>query len=293
MDASSGYAHASCFVSRCASCGQSVFIGLALFLMVLAGCRTVNQTVGLPARHSIAGDQLLVRSDVKLPKDHPLIDDLAKLRAEIARTLELPMQEDQVTVYLFADQLRYAQYMQSAYPQLPPRRAYFIGTSKELAVYTFWGDRVQEDLRHEYTHGVLHATLKAVPLWLDEGLAEYFEVTDGPTGMNRDYAVRLTSAVENGWRPDLSRLERLTKVEQMQKADYQESWAWVHFMLHDGPETRGVLLDYLKDLRTTEAPPFLKDRLQAVVPHFEERLLQHASALPKGQLAEFSQELPH
>lgn len=280
-------------VSFCASCGQAAFLGLLISLVVITGCRTVNQSVGLPSRHSVAGDQLLVRSDVKLPKDHPLIDDLSKLRGEISRTLELPMQEEQVTVYLFGDQLRYAQYMQTAYPQLPPRRAYFIGTSKELAVYTFWGDRVQEDLRHEYTHGVLHATLKAVPLWLDEGLAEYFEVTDGPTGMNREYAVRLTSAIENKWRPDLARLERLTKVDQMQKADYQESWAWVHFLLHEGPETRAVLLDYLQDLRTTEAPPFLKDRLQAAVPHFEERLLHHASALPQTPLAGSSNNLPH
>ena len=32
------------------------------------------------------------------------------------------------------------------------------------------------DLRHECTHALLHAVLPAVPLWLDEGLAKYFEV---------------------------------------------------------------------------------------------------------------------
>lgn len=257
------------------------------------GCRTVQPAIGLPARHSLTGEQLLVRSDVKLPKDHPLIADLAKLRQEIAATLELPVQDQPVTVYLFSDELRYAQYMHAVYPNLPPRRAYFVGTSKELAVYTYWGERIQEDLRHEYTHGVLHATLKEVPLWLDEGLAEYFEVASEPAGMNRDYTLRLVTAVETGWRPDLERLEQLTGVEQMQKADYQEAWAWVHFLLHEGPETRAVLLDYLQELQTTENPSKLRGRLEQEIPTFEERLLQHAATLPREQTTRHSSPRPH
>jgi hypothetical protein len=269
-------------------------VGLLLAAASLVGCRSVPTTVGLPARHSLSGEQLLIHSDVRLPKNHPLIADLAKLRQDIANTLQLPVQDQPVTVYLFSDELRYSQYMKAAFPNLPPRRAYFVGTAKELAVYTFWGERIQEDLRHEYTHGVLHATLKNVPLWLDEGLAEYFEVVNEPAGMNRDYTLRLASAVENGWRPDLERLERLAGVEQMQKADYQESWVWVHFLLHDSPETKAVLLDYLRELRTSDHPPPLKDRLQAEVPSFEKRLLQHASTLPRGAVATSSLEpLPH
>ena len=27
-------------------------------------------------------------------------------------------------------------------------------------MYTWWGDRIQEDLRHEFTHGLLHACLE-------------------------------------------------------------------------------------------------------------------------------------
>ena len=47
---------------------------------------------------------------------------------------------------------------------------------EDLLVYTYWGDRIQQDLRHELTHALLHSVLKDVPLWLDEGLAEYFEL---------------------------------------------------------------------------------------------------------------------
>ena len=263
-----------------------LLLATVLIFSVLAGCRTTQNTISRPTRHLLEGDQLLVHSDVRLPKDHPLIADLANLRRQIAETLELPVQDQPVTVYLFSDELRYSQYMKSAFPQLPPRRAYFVGTAKELAVYTFWGERIQEDLRHEYTHGVLHATLEEVPLWLDEGLAEYFEVADEPLGLNRDYTVRLAAAVDEGWRPNLERLERLTTVEQMQKADYQESWAWVHFLLNDSPETRLVLLTYIHELRSSATPSKLRERLESELPHAEERLLMHASTLPKGAVAQ-------
>ena len=41
----------------------------------------------------------------------------------------------------------YRKYIEETYPGLPFRRAYFIGTPDKLAVYTFWGDKIREDLR--------------------------------------------------------------------------------------------------------------------------------------------------
>ena len=66
-------------------------------------------------------------------------------------------------MYLFTNEAEYTQYLNATYPGLPKRRAYFVGTPRELAVYTYWGERIQEDLRHEYTHGLLHACLKQSP----------------------------------------------------------------------------------------------------------------------------------
>jgi len=249
-------------------------------LLAFAGCRGAGQsTTGLPQKHSVRAEQLLVQSDVKLPKGHPLLVDLEHLRRDISTTLDLPVQEQLVTVYLFGDETRYAHYLHTTYPNLPPRRAYFVGTAHELAVYTFWGEKIQEDLRHEYTHGVLHACLKDVPLWLDEGLAEYFEVTEPPLGMNRDYVTRISTSLDNGWRPDLDRLEQLDSVSQMQKVDYFEAWTWVHFLLHESDDTKMVLLEYLHELRDNPRPGRLTDRLRSVVPHADERFLAYTSTL--------------
>ena len=76
-------------------------------------------------------------------------------------------------------------FFRDRYPDFPKRRAFFVETDTQLAVYAQWGDRVAEDLRHEVAHGYLHAIVPSIPLWLDEGLAEYFEVPRGQNGLNR------------------------------------------------------------------------------------------------------------
>ena len=187
----------------------AAFIGAGW--LICTGCQFKGtQAVRRPVRHSVQSDQLLVLSDVQLDKDHPLIQDLIRLRKQLSEILELPLQGRLVVVYLFSNESQYRRYLEAAYPRLPPRRAYFVGTPQELAVYTFWGENIREDLRHEFTHGLLHSSLRHVPLWLDEGLAEYFEVAGPiPGRVNIDYADRLSMGVVSGWRPDIERLERL------------------------------------------------------------------------------------
>ena len=72
------------------------------------------------------------------------------------------------------------------------------------------GDRLEEDLRHEATHALLHVAVGDLPLWLDEGLAEYFEVhrrPSRPATPSTSPGCPRTSAT--GWTPDLARLETL------------------------------------------------------------------------------------
>lgn len=249
--------------------------------LAFGGCHAAQQTVvRLPIRHSVEDEHLLVLSDVRLGRDHALLQDLFQLRRELADSLQLPAQNRQVVVYVFDTKQAYRRYLTATYPALPPRRAYFVGTPRRLAVYTFWGDRIREDLRHEFTHGVLHASLKHVPLWLDEGLAEYFEVTDtGPERINAEYATRLKTALGNGWRPDIKRLESLELVSNMQRLDYQEAWAWVHLMRHGAPGLQDALLGYLDDLKTGTSADTLSDRLREAAPDLELRFCEHVASL--------------
>jgi len=249
-----------------------------------AGCSGTKYThrIGLPQTHTLKAEQLQLYSDIKIEKEHPVIQDLQRLRLQMAETLDLPLGTKPVVVYLFSNELEYKQYLDTKFPGFPKRRAYFIETAgKDLSVYTWWGDQIGEDLRHEYTHGLLHASLTNVPLWLDEGLAEYFEVGGSiPGQINNEHAQLLASDVQRGaWRPDLARLEYLEEVKDMARADYREAWAWVHFMMHSSPDTRQVLLEYLQELRTNPNPGPLRDRLVAIAPHLDQRMLGYVASL--------------
>ena len=126
-----------------------------------------------------------------------------------------------------------AQFLLRHFPSVPSRRAFFLETDTRLAVYAHWSDRVAEDLRHEVAHGYLHAVVPGLPLWLDEGLAEYFEVPRGTNGLNRPHVDLLSDMMQHdGWRPNLERLEQLTDAAEMDQRDYAEAWAWVYFLLH-------------------------------------------------------------
>ena len=257
--------------------GVSLWIGCAVI-----GCHSssVPKTRQLPKHCEIELDQLKILSDIEISRDDPLLKELVNLRKEVRSTLKLPKATRPVTVYLFRDESRYMQYMQERHPTLPARRAFFIGTPKELMVYAYWGEKTMEDLRHEYTHGVLHASLKTVPLWFDEGLAEYFEVApEHPVGLNRDHAENLAISIQNGWRPDLRRLEQIEDVSQMQRADYQEAWAWIHYLLQGTPDGSQILTDYIKTLHTATHAPSFASRVLNDQPASGDRLTTHVAAL--------------
>ena len=265
-------------------------LSAALLLICIAstlsvsGCRSLNRhrpkIVARPSKHSVRTEHVIVHSDFKIATDHEMVHELKDVRQRVMSELSLPRQREAVHVYLFSDESSYRRYLESTWPGLPPRRAYFVGTPRELAVYTFWGDRVMEDLRHEFTHGVLHACLTDVPLWLDEGLAEYFEVPGSIAGhLNEEYVQQLTTSVLEGWSPDLSRLEQLEEFSSMQHKHYREAWSWVHFMLHHSHDSRDALLAYLEDLRDNARPKPLSQRLKANVPQYELRFVNHVASL--------------
>jgi hypothetical protein len=171
---------------------------------------------------------------------------------------------------------------------LPRRRAFFVAqprtgvnNTEDLLVYTYWGDRVREDLRHELTHALLHSVLKNVPLWLDEGLAEYFELPPEKHGINFHH-LEMARRGKEPLKANLDRLEQLSEVAQMTPAEYRESWGWVHLMLHDKPETKKALLGYLQQLRTNPNPGPLQPRLALIYGDVDVALEKHLGRLERS-----------
>ncbi len=238
--------------------------------------------LAVPAKHALRVSQFVIYSDFEVKRDLPLFKELEAMRDQIYKELQLPAANTVVQVYLFEDRDKYERYMRAKYPDLPKRRAFFVaqprsvGGADDLLVYTFWGDRVQQDLRHELTHALLHSVLKDVPLWLDEGLAEYYELPPEWLGLNYQH---LENMRKGTFKPNLDRLEQLSQVQQMAPPEYREAWAWTHLMLRGSPEAKGALLAYLQQLRTNPNPGPLAPRLIAAVPELEPTLIGHLDKL--------------
>ncbi|MBI3410687.1 MAG: DUF1570 domain-containing protein [Planctomycetes bacterium] len=253
------------------------FFGLLALAGCVAGCQVLPLSLGggdkpevvagMPSKHSHRVSQFIFFADFEIQKNLPIFRELGNLREQVYKELQLPPSSNMIQVFLFEDKERYERFMQLKYPGLPQRRAFFVaqprrpGGSEELYVYTYWGDRIQQDLRHELTHALLHSVLKDVPLWLDEGLAEYFEMPPGWNGINYSHLEQLR---QSGAKIDLDRLEQLGDVKEMNAPEYRESWAWVHLMLRGSPAGRKVLTAYVQELRTNPKPASLRPRLVAV-----------------------------
>jgi len=248
--------------------------------LLAAGCRSLRHLPQLPCLHSVMQQQLVVHSDFPLPAHHPVLDQLSAQREIINGKLGLPATDTPIHVYLYESTDAFQAFILEHYPDFPERRAFFVETEGRLNVYAHWGDRVAEDLRHEVAHGYLHAAVPAVPLWLDEGLAEYFEVSANSDGLNAAHVAELGTDVDRGdWWPDLGRLESLESVASMTQQDYAESWAWVHFFLETTDARRARLRRYLLVLRTgATTEPLLDPRSESRGPTAR-ALVDHVTSL--------------
>jgi hypothetical protein len=286
-----GWARALRFVPLAPAAAAAAGFGLAALgctsFPILSGTMTGGepsavQTAALPGKNSFRVSQFVFNSDVPIDKNQPIFKELGVLREQVYKDLQLAPSTTLVQVNLFETRDKFEAFMHAKWPNLPKRRAFFVGQPKRLGggddlfVYTYWGEYAQKDLRHELTHALLHAVLKDVPIWLDEGLAEYYEMPASWNGVNYQH---LDALRQPGVKFDLARLEKLTEVEEMSPAEYREAWAWTHLMLKSTPPARQVLLAFLQELRTNPHPSPLKPRLERVFANLNEALARHLADL--------------
>jgi hypothetical protein len=222
---------------------------------------------GLPSRTTLMAGQLVIHADFPIAGQHRLVRELEAMRADVSQELGLPISDEPVHLYLFESPARYEAFAAARFPGFPARRAFFVETDTTLSVFAAWQDRVAEDLRHETTHGYVHAVVPAVPLWLDEGIAEYFELPRSAQGRHQPHLAQLSGRIIEGtWRPDIQRLEALETAGAMSQDHYAEAWCWVHWLLSTTPERRTLLQDYLADVRRDPATAPLSTRLVRAEP---------------------------
>lgn len=268
------------------ACPPRPWIAWIGLIALASGCSTLGDRgkTLVPTGFQARTGPYLISSNRKIEPDAPVVRQLRSVESEIQETLGLKVEvgDNPVEVYILDDRQAFAHFLQFYYPDIPPRRAFFLAGGEKRQIYTYFGDRLEEDLRHESTHALLHVAVGDIPLWLDEGLAEYFEGPADRGGVNAEHLVRLPADLQGGWTPDLARLESLRSVRQLSPRDYRESWAWVHYLLNDTRAHKAALLGYLADLRASPAAPPISQRLEGPTAG---PLVAHIGRIPERPIA--------
>jgi len=221
-------------------------------------------------------DPIVYRADFKLDALAFDFQEITALGRELRRTLGIPAPREPVEVYLFGTQAAYARHLRSVLGQAPDRRAMYVKAAGRGRVYVYVSDELATDLRHECTHALLHAALRDAPLWLDEGLAEYFEVpADQRAFDNPHLGALLRSNIAWEYAPPLAELESRRDLGELTPDDYRHAWAWVHFMFHGPQAGHEELVEYLAELDHRGSPGLLGPRLRGRIPDLERQFLLH------------------
>jgi hypothetical protein len=211
----------------------------------------------------------------------PIGRDLNQIKAELETTLQLEVGEDPINVYLFGTARAYQRAVAKKVPGGIVRQALFVKSDDGSSVYAYKNAAFDTDLRHECTHALIHNSVQFIPLWMDEGLAEYFELKNGsrvrPARLNEVRNAINWSRLTRS-RNALKRLESLNSITQMGAGEYRDSWAWVHFLLHDQNNKnagRTALIGYLAEIQKGTPPGAFSTYLAKRMHRSETKLVQH------------------
>ncbi len=200
---------------------------------------------------------------------------MAALQRDLMRTLGIEESREAVHLFLFSKKSTYQNYMKQYFPSIPYRRALFVKRRGPGMVFAYANRDFEIDVRHESTHALLHAVLTYVPLWLDEGLAEYFEVPPDKRAYDNPHLKVLKRELFFGITPKIETLEKIESLEKMGSSEYRKSWAWVHFMLHGPAAAHDELVRYFDDIENAVPPGKLSDRLRRRIPDLDRQLADH------------------
>ncbi|MDR2439741.1 MAG: hypothetical protein LBE12_10290 [Planctomycetaceae bacterium] len=200
---------------------------------------------------------VVVQSNFPLFEIKSILDEIKQLQIDLNLYMGIPAPKEKIELCLFRDEKTYLKFLQEVFPKAPrDRRALYIKIDdKPGTLLVQKTDEFEIDLRHEMTHAIIHTSIATVPIWLDEGLAKYFEVPIKDRAEKNPYMKQIRWNTKFGAVPSLHRLEKLEHIGQMGDREYRDSWAWVHFLIHYSPQSHRLLAGYIQLLSTLPAEP--------------------------------------
>ncbi len=219
-----------------------------------------------PRSWTVRSRRYEVRTDVDEAAGERVASTLEETTLALQRLLggvdELAGGAARARVHVFSSPDGYRDYVDQLGVEAPENAAglYSPGLRQLLLLHVGDRDLLTRTARHENVHLYLDARLERCPMWLEEGLAEYFETL----ALERGHVVAGAANAEHVAllvRPDF-RWRALGEVVALERdafyADalrsYAESWALVHYLARGDGAPRGVLRDLVADLAAGREP---------------------------------------
>jgi hypothetical protein len=216
-----------------------------------------------------------IKSEFSLNNYGDLLAELRILRQQLTQDLGIKIGEEKVEVLLFSNRWNYRAYVGARVPEGINRRALFVKANGLSRIYAFNNMNLERDLRHESTHAMLHNALPFVPLWLDEGLAVYYEEVARKRLNNHHNKEQVKLNLRVGWQPSMTKLEQKNDMPQMDAGDYRQAWMWVHFLLNSSDTSKQILTTYLDEIESGTVKGSLSDRISKAYPNMNDAVKQH------------------
>lgn len=219
----------------------------------------------------------LLRSELPINSQvaERMLMELSYLETDIEEVLGLSFQGRRIEGNIFATRQTYLDYVSRKFPGAVDRTALYVGSAEVGRILLYEHSGTFDDLRHECTHAIMHGIVPSIPLWLDEGLAEYFEAPREDRVDSNPYLAELKELCSTGWTPDLRRLEQKVQLSELTADDYRECWAWAHFFIHGPPSSKKVFDEFLIQSQSGRSTGRLSELLNSQLAQFEADLISH------------------
>ena len=207
----------------------------------------------------------------QFPTDTQFIwNQIKDLANELDESLQVRTNGEPIQILIFSDQPSYLAFLLASVPECRTRKAVFVRKGQLSSIYAYRSRTLITDLRHEMTHAILHQHVPILPLWLDEGLAEYFEdQRDRRANSSRISNVRWKAHL--GWTPGLKSLEAISAMDDLDSEAYRDSWAWACLLLNESAESQQLLTNYLQRIHNAEKPMPFSEFAEMALPDLAKR----------------------
>ena len=288
--------HCRCTIKNCI---PSCHFGVALRRSsrrrwLVGGCRLFGSLMGLSVArtsaatswpHEVQWGRFRFYGDRPLGEAKQWAEHLEELAGRMERDLELVGTEEPIAVMVLANQQILDRYLERYFPDVGGRRSIFLRHQDRSQVFVCRHPGLVEDLRHEVCHALLQLALPKLPVWIDEGIAEYYEVPSSSSALHPVHGSRITWLVRLGHAPSLKAMERDSFDPGSSSGSYGDAWGWIHFLMTHSEASRRVLVDHLAAMHAGNDRMTLHQRLEQSLGNPRLEFLRHYQTVVANERA--------